>query len=496
MKKHLKLVIAVAVILAVAAAGVTGYFYWQNQKQYHATYIIIDDVEYLRASTSLDLSGKTLTEKEKLQELTALETLDLRDTGITPEDYEQLCDALPNCTIRWSVPFQDTYLDNDIQSLTLTHLSQSDMDTLNYFPRLEEIWALECTDYEALMALRQARPELLLNYKVTIGGKAYINYATSLTIADLDMAEFREKIGYLPQASQVRLEGTLPDLDELAQLRSEYSGITFDYDFEVFGISVNSLDEFLDLSGMKFESVEEVEKILPYFCDMKKIDMVDCGFSNDTMDALNKRNLGTKFVWKVSVCGMLLRTDAKYFMPVKYKLKDVSSYGCRNLRYCTDIEALDFGHYGISNVDFVQYMPKLKYLLLCDGRVSDLTAISKCTSLEFLEMFSTLVTDYWPLTNLTNLKDLNLGGTPCQIDGDERDYGPFGDYTPLLQMTWLDRLWIPYTFLDKQTRTTIQDALPNTMILFNHTSMTGGGFRFTPKYFEQRDVMGMYYGAN
>ena len=111
-------------------------------------------------------------------------------------------------------------------------------------------------------------------------------------------------------------------------------------------------------------------------------------------------------------------------------------------------------------------------------------------------MFSTRVYDYWPLTNLTNLRDLNLGGTPCDIQPTERKYGPFGDYTPLLQMTWLDRLWIPYTFLDKETKNTIQEALPNTVILFNHYSMTGGGFRYTPQYFEQRDILGMYYGTN
>lgn len=496
MKKHMKLVIVLAAALAIAAACIAGYLFWQNQKQYHATYIVIDDVEYLRTVTKLDLSGRPVDQLEKLEELTTLEELDLRDTGITLEEYEQLRAALPDCTIRWSVPFQNTFWDNDSRALTVSHLSESDMDVLTYFPQLKEIWALECTDYEALMALQQAYPQLRMNYKVTVAGKDYINYANSLTITDLDVAEFREKIAYLPEVTYVDLDGDLPALAELAQLREDYPRIAFDYDFEIFGIQVNSMDEFLDLSGQKFESVEEVEKILPYFCNLKKIDMVDCGFSNDTMDALNKRHLDVKFVWKVNVCGLWLRTDAKYFMPVKNKLKKVNGYACQNLRYCTDMEVLDFGHYGISNVDFVQYMPNLKYLLLCDGRVSDLTAISKCTSLEFLEMFSTLVYDYWPLTNLTNLKDLNLGGTPCKIDGDDRTYGPFGDYTPLLQMTWLDRLWIPYTFLDKQTRTTIQDALPNTMILFNHTSMTGGGFRYTPKYFEQRDVMGMYYGAN
>lgn len=485
MKKHMKLVIVLAAALAIAAACIAGYLFWQNQKQYHATYIVIDDVEYLRTVTKLDLSGRPVGQLEKLEELTTLEELDLRDTGITLEEYEQLRAALPDCTIHWSVPFQNTFWDNDSRALTVSHLSESDMDVLTYFPQLKEIWALECTDYEALMALQQAYPQLRMNDKVTVAGKDYINYANSLTITDLDIAEFREKIAYLPEVTYVDLDGDLPALAELAQLREDYPRIAFDYDFEIFGIQVNSMDEFLDLSGQKFESVEEVEKILPYFCNLKKIDMVDCGFSNDTMDALNKRHLDVKFVWKVNVCGLWLRTDAKYFMPVKNKLKKVNGYACQNLRYCTDMEVLDFGHYGISNVDFVQYMPNLKYLLLCEATIPDLNAIGKCTSLLYLELqMSQTVTDFWPLTNLTNLRDLNVADVT------------YRDSAPLMQMTWLDRLWVAKNGLGSATRAMLYEALPNTMIVFQSTGHTTSGFRHTPQYYAQRDILEMYYGAN
>lgn len=134
MKKHMKLVIVLAAALAIAAACIAGYLFWQNRKQYHATYIVIDDVEYLRTVTKLDLSGRPVSQLEKLEELTTLEELDLRDTGITLEEYEQLRAALPDCTIHWSVPFQNTFWDNDSRALTVSHLSESDMDVLTYFP--------------------------------------------------------------------------------------------------------------------------------------------------------------------------------------------------------------------------------------------------------------------------------------------------------------------------------------------------------------------------
>ena len=265
---------------------------------------------------------------------------------------------------------------------------------------------------------------------------------------------------------------------------------------DVLGVKVAEDQTILDLSGMKFENIEEVEAILPYFYNLTQIDMVNCGFSNDTMDALNKRHPDVKFVWTVNVCGLTLRTDVKYFMPVQHKINDFSAYGCMNLRYCTDIEVLDFGHYGISNVDFVQYLPKLKYLLMCEATITDVSTIAKCITLEYLEIQSTPLTDFWPLTNLTNLRDLNIGGTPSTSTDGIREYGSFGDYTSLLQMTWLDRLWLPFTIMSNDTRATIQEALPNTMIVFRSGGTTTGGYRYTPRYFEQRDILGMYYGTN
>ena len=57
----------------------------EAQRIYNETYLVMDGVEYLRASTQLDLSGKQITELEKLTELTALKQLNLRDTGISAE---------------------------------------------------------------------------------------------------------------------------------------------------------------------------------------------------------------------------------------------------------------------------------------------------------------------------------------------------------------------------------------------------------------------------
>lgn len=493
MSKRKKIYAGIAAVLVIAAvaAAIVGY---RNYRVYHETYILIDETEYRRDSEALDLSGQSLTELEKVKELTGLKRLDLRGTGITALQYEDIQAALPDCEITWSVPFQNGYVDSTIEILPLDRLADEDIAVLEYFPNLSRISAGRCRDYDALFQLMEQRPDLAVSYSITLGGQDYYNNYQTLTLRDPDVDEILENLKYLPGIQTVSLTGDLPANETLQKLADAYPEITFVWDFEVLGISVNTLTEFLDLSGIKMDSTEELEDALPYFRNLTQVDMVDCGISNEEMDALNKRHEETKFVWKVSVGGMNIRTDAKYFMPAKYHLKGVSSRNCANLKYCEDMLVLDFGHYGLSNVDFIKYMPNLKYLLLCEANITDLTTIGNCTSLEFLEFFMTPATDFWPLTNLTNLRDLNISRT--SYNQETESTSTMGDITPLLQMTWLDRLWMASCNLTSSQKTTIQQALPETTLVFESSGCTTSGFRYTPRYYQQRDILGMYYSHN
>lgn len=497
MRKFKKLIILGIVVLIVSAAAIFGYFKYQEYQEYHATYIIIDEKEYLRASTELDLSGQSIGELEKYKELTGLTYLDLRQTGVTQEQVDDLQRALPDCRILWSVPFQDDYVDNESTILKISSLSEEDFPTLDCFPYLSAISANDCRDYDAIMKLMELRPELLVSYNVSFSGTDYNNSLEVLDITDASADELMAGLKYLPSVTNVNLAGTMPSNEQMLELKEAYPGVVFYWEFELLGIPVNSLTEFVDLSRIKLESTEELESMLPLFYNLTQVDMVDCGLSNKYMDALNKRNPGTKFVWTVSVGGKTVRTDIKYFMPVKYKMKNFGSSSAQNLRYCTDIVAIDFGHYGgISDLSFVEYMPNLKYLLLCETSVSDITPIGTCKNLLFLEVFMTKTIDFWPLINCTSLEDLNLAQTPgTKNEEGQHTRATFGDITPLLQMTWLDRLWLPSTSISSTYEKEIQEALPDTIVMLDGANLdcTGRGWRQSRNYYDHRDIMGMWY---
>lgn len=377
---------------------------------YNETYLVLDGTAYRRDSSRLDLSGRKIVELEKLQELTKLANLDLRNTGITTEQYDQLHAALPHCEILWSVPFQDTFYENTTQELVLDSLSRNDLDVLAYFPMLSSINADQCRDYDALSELMELYPDIAVTYTVSFGSLTVAHTETNLTIENPNTADLLTQIPRLPYLENVTLTGTLPSNEELLNVKNAFPHVTFVWSFSVCGVQTNTLADFLDLSGIRMGSTEELEAALPYFYQLAKVDMVDCGFSNEQMDALNKRHPKTRFVWEVLVSGKKFRTDIRYFMPNKYKMRNLSRLD--TLKYCKDIEVIDIGHYGVSDISFIEDLPKLRCLLVLDCPIRDISSIGVCTSLEFLEIAQTTITEYWLFTNLTNLKDLNLSCTP------------------------------------------------------------------------------------
>jgi len=491
-KKTIILCVFVFLLVAILTTGVVLKIKHDREMEalriYNETYLVMDGVEYLRANTELDLSGKQITELEKLTELTALKKLNLRDTGISTDQYDMLQAALPQCEILWSVPFQGDYCENTAQELVLETLSEADLDVLAYLPALAFVNADACRDYDALFALMEQYPQVEVTYTVEIGGTTYPHTQDQLTVVDPDVEELKTQLPLLQKLENVTLEGTLPANAELIALKEAFPNITFLWTFTVCGVETNTLAEFVDLSKISMKNTEELEAALPCFYNLKKVDMVKCGIKDADMEALNQRHPETNFVWTVTVCGATLRTDTKEFMPYKFGVKKVGNL--YNLRYCTELEVLDLGHKGVSDLSYLEFMPNIRFLLLLECNVTDLSLIGNCTSLEMLELASTPAYDFWPLTNLTNLKDLNLSYTPFY--GNHK-WGKFGDVTPLYQMTWLDRLWITYSRLGDDGRAQMREALPNTEILFVSTGATDKGWRYAPSYYAMRDILGLWY---
>lgn len=477
MNKKKVLVISLTIVLLL---GIFGFIqYWQN------TFLSIDGEFIRRDSIALDYAGTPVTELEKLPELDALETLDLRDTGLTIAQYDALHEAMPDCEIRWSVPFQGSFVEHDAASIAVSSLSQEDLAVLPYFTQLETVDANGCRDYDVLMDLRNAYPAIAVHYTVPVGGQQLDETTTEITAENANAEEIQTALNNLPELTRITFTGAVPDNDVICAWKQNYPEITFVWDFTVCGVKANSLDTELNLAEIPISSVDEVESMLPCFYNLSRIDMSDCGIPSAELDALWKRHPETRIVWIVDVGECRLRTDITSFMPYHFgydgysKLKDRHT---AELKYCVDIECMDMGHMAISDYSFLEYMPKMKYLILADTEGDDFSVLANLKELVYVELFMTSFDQAEVLTGLTKLEDVNIGNS--RIDNIE----------PLLQMKWLKRLWLPATKkVSASERTLLRDTLTDTIVKFNVVSSTDGGWRESPNYFAMRDMLGMSY---
>lgn len=536
MKKVLIILLAVLLLLLAVA----GYMFFQEN------YILAGGI-HSRETTELDLRGAKLSNPEKLTELKKLTRLDVQDTGITVEQYRHLAENLPGCDIFWSVPLQGQYYPHDSQSLRITELTEADIGLFAYFPDLTLVDATECTqlapiralqlaypqltvryqvplngamvpydataltlgndtvealteamvyfpyvtqidasgcrDYAALQALQTQYPQCDIRYQVSVAGQELENTATELSVEDPDLAQLEAVLPYLTSLQTVTLTGTLPANEDIHALQEAYPGVDFIWSFSLCGVEVSTADKEIDLSNIPMDSTQEVENALPYFNNLEKVIMCDCGISNEDMDALGKRHPETRFVWTVSLGWHIrLRTDATYLMPYQYGT-ELWDYETENLKYCVDLVCIDLGHSTISDVSFLAYMPHMKYLLLADTQVSDISAVAGLQELEYVELFITAVRDFSPLLSCPNLRDLNIS------------YTKPSDISVLCQMTWLDNLFLK-GWENPAAEAQLRAALPNTKLVFGYEegiSATGNGWRKLPNYYKMRDLLGMKY---
>ena len=532
MKKY---IITFSILIFFCAAILAGGYY------FHSNYYVIHDVIYPRDQQSLDLKGQDLPNFEDFTEFWDLRSLDLRQTGLTIEQYEELTQLLPNCDIQWLVPFQEDYLPLDTQELTLSEISLDDVLALEHLPQLKHVTlidcadddilealatavpncdilpqytigstildettrtyksasitniirvlelfpnitmvdALECPNYTTLAKLQQQYPGCNIIYRVPVGDEMMSQYETEIHLESLEGVSLELALGALPWIKTVTIDQPVPDPDLILRLRQEYPDIQFTYCFDLYGKIVTPETQTINLNRIQLESAEKIDKLLAHFNNLTRAEMRRCGLTNEEMEMLKEHYPDTFFVWEVQIGHAWIRTDVKYFMPYQHRLVLYDEH-VDNLKYLTELICLDMGHMKVTRTDYLAYMPKLQYLLMCSTPITDISYCANMKDLKYLELFLTKVTDFSPLLECKNLVDLNI----CYTNPED----------PLIfgQMTQLKNLWFRNMY-DWQVRSQLRQMLPNTTMVFDGGSSTGGGWRKLDNYYAQRDILGMPY---
>ena len=462
-KKIIPVLLLILLVLLLAVGGMVGYYVW-----YQGSHIFVEDAVYEKELTNLDLRG----------------------TGVSLDHYEAVRQQLPDCEIRYDLPFQGGFYADDTREITITSLTEEEVALLDYLPELEKVNAEGCTDYDQLLALQARRPGCEITYTVELYGKTYANDAKTLSFGSeqLDLQLLREALAYLPDMASITFDQPTVAAEELKALLADYPDIAITWEKDAFGVTYGSDVTEIDLSGMEFASLEEVEQALVWFPNLEKVVLCNAGtgpkepFDDDAMAAFReKMRPEYKVVWSVYINGLEVRTDDTYFMPAKHS-KVVTNFQVQKLKYCEDMICVDLGHMAIQDISFVEGMPHLKYFIIVDAPLMFIEPISTCKELIYLEFFWTWINDFTPLLECTAMQDLNVSRTN-------------GDPMVFKEMTWLKNLWIDGNDLTDAEKKELEAALPNTYIKYCYGLMAGNGWRLLQNYYDMRDLLGMPYNT-
>lgn len=466
-----------ALLLILAAGAVLA------ADRFLARHVFLDGRWFDRDTTVLQLPGG-VEDVNLLTEFPHLRWLDLRGIGITGEEYRRLQQTLPDCRIVWELSFQGKSVSAAAKELSVDHLTDADVLALDDLPKLRKIDAACCQDYPQLLELARRKPECFVDYNVALGSQDWNCRDTAIAPGSCTASEAAAALPLLPRVQRVDLRATGITHEEAVMLADAFPKIRFLWNAEFGGVTFPTDSQVIDLSGIAMEDTSQVEALIPYLPELKKVIMCDCGIPSQQMADLNDRYPDIRFVWRVKLGPLSARTDDTWFAPITHR-QLIGGHDADELKYCTDMECIDLGHCWISDCEWARGMKSLKYLVLADTYVRDLSPLSELKNLQYLELFVTPVKDYTPLLGCTGLEDLNLGYT-------------YGDPTPISRMPWLKNLWwggIHYVspVNGQNPADLLRRSLPDTHLVFYAGSSTGLGWRNLKHYYEMRDIIGMYY---
>jgi len=242
----------------------------------------------------------------------------------------------------------------------------------------------------------------------------------------------------------------------------------------------------LDLSGIDLSGLD-VGAFFDSLTDLKQVRMKDNGLGNADYADLQDTHPGIRIIWDLKIKKWTIPTDTVGFSTLRASEADprIDNDEAQYLRYCTDMVALDLGHNYISDLSFLKYMPELKILILVDNfsyagsgvRLKDITPISYCKKLRYLELFANSIEDVSALKDLKELEDLNICHNPVKsIDG-------------IRDLPQLKKLWVYYTSIPQEEIDELKQLYPDCKVITSGYGSVDQGWREGERYDAMRNMV-------
>lgn len=441
----------VAALMAVATAAVVVLCFFTN----------IGGSCYCISSRELDLRSSGLTSTEGIDIMTDLELLDLRGNDIPTAEIAKLSRQLPGCEILCDITIGGRVYESTASDITLTGMSEEELELLPLFTRLETIDARGMS-VKAVEKISQMHPDSQLTWDISIGGTRYLPDGTKTLTLGAATAEEVRSLTYFTSLESVDARGCT-EYDALLEVSQQLENCDIVWSVNIGGIEVDSDTEIINFKRRKVTDTQALDSDFAKLCylpALKQIDMCGCGVANEQMAKWRDAYPQYKFVWEITFGSQYknwtVRTDIKVFSTL---LGSGAAFGDEDtfrdlFLYCTDLVALDLGHNRISDISLISNLKKLQGIILTDNPVQDISPLGELPELVFAELNMTGVTDVSPLKNCKKLRHLDVYFTKV------------ADLSSLYDCDNLETLVLVSTRVSSAERKRLEEALPKCNIIF------------------------------
>lgn len=403
----MKRILILGAVLALTSALCTGC----AADRFHYNYK--DEVtEYAMIAQDGDL--------KKLNEYPNLTYVDLRGSTCYDEILDYTRDN-PDVTVRYNVQLGQKRFNQDTKEVTLYGYEVNYDSLANNLKYLPDVNAVHIHQIELqaseIAALQEAYPHISFTYTVEISGQRYDHTVTELNLSNLspsDLSITIERITLLPNLTDVQLMdesgGSKLALAEVTQLIHAFPSVNFHYTFRLFGqeVSVLSKELVFDTVTIGNEGIADIRLALDAMTKCTYVKLDSCGIDDEVMAQLRSDYPDKEIVWRVFAGKYNILTDEE-MLRMTFSLTEEDVAG---LQYCNNVKYLDMTSSRIANISFVSHMPNLECVILTLTKINDLTPLTNCPNLTWLELSScTGIRDLSALSDMTNLKYLNISNT-------------------------------------------------------------------------------------
>lgn len=328
----------------------------------------------------------------------------------------------PEVNVTYTVSFGNTSVKNNLTHISLlggTYEYETLIENLKYLPDVTSL-TLVATHLTSgqITAVKDFYPAIEVNYTVNLPDVDIDMNAAELNLSTLEpsqIADIAPLLGQMSNLTYVELTGTdnksnfsVADVKLMKQYAPQAE---FNYAFELFGKTVSTSDTTLEyvqasIGNDGAQTIRDALDILPH-CTYLLLD--DCGIDNEVVAAIRDDYPQVNVVWRIHVWERSWLTDTEILRAV-YHVDDSNS---EPFKYLIKVKYMDLGHNtDMTDLSFIAYMPDLEMAILSGSPITDLTPLSNCKKLTFLEIaWCGWVQDISPLASCSSLKYLNLGHT-------------------------------------------------------------------------------------